>query len=157
MGDMKLKLAKAESLSQVQAAKIVELRAALTAAEEPVILQSRHHGFGEGWVAALQAMGVLDDSPLRNPEQIPYPDPTLPPIQNPAEAVEEGDTPSTRALVEAKDSHVELVDLEITSNLDVLPQNAPFSTPGPASQPTEDAPAEQGAHTAPNQPKDSVV
>ena len=70
--------------------EIAELKAALEAREdkwynvgfvdaknstEPIIYQSRQHGFGEGWMVALQAIGVSDDSPLRNPEQIPYPEP----------------------------------------------------------------------------------
>ena len=48
-------------------------------------------------MAALQVMGVPNDSPLRNPDQIPYPDPT-PLVQNPTSAEEE-DTPSMRELV----------------------------------------------------------
>ena len=135
---MELKLAEMESLSLVKATEIAELKVALAAAEdkwynagftdvenfvEPIIYQLWCHGFGEGWVAALQAMGVPDDSPLRNPEQIPYLEPPSPPIQNPADA-EEGDTPSMRALVEAIDFHVELVDLEITNNPDAQLCNA---------------------------------
>ena len=42
---------------------------------EPIVHQSQRHGFGEGWIAALQAIGVPDDSPFRNPEQIPFPEP----------------------------------------------------------------------------------
>lgn len=40
---------------------------------EPVIHEARTHGFRDGWLAALQAMGAPGDSPLWNPEQIPYP------------------------------------------------------------------------------------
>ena len=40
---------------------------------EPIIYQSRRYGFDKGWMAALQVMGVPDDSPLKNPDQIPYP------------------------------------------------------------------------------------
>ena len=47
---------------------------------EPIIYQARRQGFDEGWMAALQVMGVADDSPLRNPEQIPFPEPP-PPVQ----------------------------------------------------------------------------
>ena len=42
---------------------------------EPIVYQARRHGFGEGWMAALQAMGVLDDFLLRNPKQIPFSEP----------------------------------------------------------------------------------
>ena len=90
----KLKLAKAESLNFAQADEIANLKAAVEACEEkwynegfadaensvePIVHQARHHGFGEGWLAALQALGIVEDSPLRNPEQIPYLTP-LPPV-----------------------------------------------------------------------------
>ena len=69
------------------------------------------------------AMGVPKDSPLRNPNQIPYPKPPPPTTQNPTEAEDE-DTPSMRELVQAIDSHAELIDLEITSNPSVVPTTA---------------------------------
>ena len=170
--EMELKLAETESLSLAQATEIAELKVAFTTAEdkwynasfsdvensmEPIIYQLWCHGFGEGWVAALQAMRVPDDSLLRNPKQIPYPEPPLPPVQNPTDAEEEGDTPSMRALMEAIDSHVELVDLEITSNPDAQPRNARSSTLDPSSQPTEDAQPEQGDDTASCLPRDPAV
>ena len=107
LGEIELKLVKTESLSQAQATEIAQLKAALVAAEDkwykagfldpensvqPIIYQLWCNGFSEGWVAALQAMGFPDDSPLRNPKQIPYPKPSPPPIQNPTDAEEEGDT-----------------------------------------------------------------
>ena len=48
---------------------------------EPIVFQAQHHG----WLAVLQAMGVAEDSPLRNPEQIPYLTPT--PLSKAREAV----------------------------------------------------------------------
>ena len=90
LGGVELKLAKAESLTLAQADKIADLKAALEASEEkgynkcfadaenfvePIVPQARHHGFGEGWLAVLQIMEVVEDSSLRNPEQIPYPTP----------------------------------------------------------------------------------
>jgi len=33
-------------------------------------------------MAAITSLGVLEESPFRNPEQIPYPEPLPPPIQN---------------------------------------------------------------------------
>ena len=90
LAGMELKLAKAESLNFTRANEIADLKAALEACEEkwynegfadaensvePIVYQDRRHGFREGWMAALQAMGVPDDSPLRNPEQIPFPVP----------------------------------------------------------------------------------
>ena len=82
---------------------------------KPIVHQAWLHGFGEGWLVALQAMGVAEDSPLRNPKQIPYP--TTPPIQSQAGAVDEEDTPSIRELVQVINNHVKIVDLEVTSNL----------------------------------------
>lgn len=87
LGGVELKLAEVASLNLAQVNEIVDLKAALKACEnkwydkgfanteksvEPVVHQARLHGFKEGWLAALRVMGVLEDSPLRNPEQIPY-------------------------------------------------------------------------------------
>lgn len=63
-------------------------------------------------------MGVPDDSSLRHPGQIPFP-PLPPPIQSQSGAVDEEDTPSTRELVREIDTYVELVNLEVTMNLNV--------------------------------------
>ena len=108
---------------------------------EPIVYQARRHRFGEGWMAALQAMGVPDDSLLRNPKQIPFPEPP-PPIQNPFGADKE-DTPSMRELVCKIDTHVELVDLEVTSNLNAALYSAQLvediqAQPFPAAQPSEE-------------------
>ena len=93
LGGMELKLAKARSLNLTQTNEIADLKAALEACEEkwynegfadaensmePIVYQARRHGFGEGWMTALQAMGVPDDSPLRNPKQIPFSAPPPP-------------------------------------------------------------------------------
>ena len=88
-----LKLAEVESLNLTQADEISDLKATLEACEnkwynesfadaensvEPVICQAQRHTFGKGWLAALQAVRVPEDSPLRNPDQIPFSDPTPP-------------------------------------------------------------------------------
>ena len=70
-------------------------------------------------MVALQAMGVLEDSPLRNLVQIPYPAPLLP-IQSQAGAADEKDTPSMRELVRVINDYAENVDLEVTRNLNAL-------------------------------------
>ena len=62
---------------------------------EPIVHQARSHGFEEGWLAAFQAMGVPNDSPLTNPEQISYLAPP-PPVQSQVDAADEEDTPSMR-------------------------------------------------------------
>ena len=96
LGGIKLKLAKAKSLNLAHVDEIANLKAALEACEnkwynegfanaensvEPIVHQTRSYGFREGWLAALQAMGMPKDSPLRNPEQIPYPALPLPPFR----------------------------------------------------------------------------
>ena len=53
--------------------------------------------------------------------------------------------------MEAIDSHVELVNLEITSNPDALLHNAPSSNPNPITQPTGDAQAKHATDTTPSQ------
>ena len=70
----------------------------------------------EGWMTTLLAMGVLDDFPLRNPEQIPFLA-LPPPVQSQAGATDEEDSHSMKELVCAIDTHMELVDLEVTSNI----------------------------------------
>lgn len=93
LGRIELKLPKAESLNLAQVNEIADLKVALKACEdkwynasfmdtknsvELIIYQARRHGFEEGWMAALQAMGMPNDSPLRNPEQIPFLEPSPP-------------------------------------------------------------------------------
>ena len=66
-------------------------------------------------MAALKAMGVLEDSPLRNPNQIPFLNlPTA--VPNTVGVIDEEETTSMRELVEAIDFHMEPVDLKATSN-----------------------------------------
>ena len=75
-------LVEADSLNLAQADQIIDLKAALEACKnkrydedftdaeksaKPVIHQAWFHGFGEGWLVVLQAMGVPKDFPLRNP------------------------------------------------------------------------------------------
>ena len=96
-----VKLAEAISLNTSQAEELTDLRTALEACEqkwynegfadaeksaEPVVAQARRLGFEAGWFTALQALGVPEDSPLRDPGQIPFPspvsavqEPTVPP------------------------------------------------------------------------------
>ena len=134
LGGVELKLVEAASLNLTQAYEIVDLKAALEACKnkwynkgfadaensvEPIVHQARFHGFGKGWLAALQVMGVPEDSPLRNLEQIPYPT-HPPPVQSQADAIDEEDTLSMRELVRAIDTYVETVDLEVTSNLNAV-------------------------------------
>ena len=85
--EMNLKLAEAVSLNTAQAEELADLRVTLEACEEkwynegfadaensaePVVNQARRLGFEAGWFAALQALGAPEDSPLRDPGQIPF-------------------------------------------------------------------------------------
>ena len=71
-------------------------------------------GFKAGWFAALQALGVPEDSPLRDPDHIPFPSP-ITTVQDPPVPVEEEETASMRELVEQIDAHVEPDEMEATS------------------------------------------
>lgn len=83
-------MAGVESLNLVKDKEITELKAALEASEDkwynvgfadaknsakPIMFQSRKYGFSEGRMAALAAIGVLEDSLLKNPDQVPFPEP----------------------------------------------------------------------------------
>ena len=83
-------------------------------------------------MAALQAMGVPKDSPLRDPNQIPFSGPFTA-IQNQLGVIDEEETTSMRELVEAIDSYAEPIDLEATRNSNVKDQpggnvQPPFDT-----------------------------
>ena len=109
-----MKLAEAISLNTSQAKELTDLRAALEACEqkwynegfadagksaEPMVAQARKLGFKAGWFTALQALGVPEDSPLRDPGQIPFPS-TITAVLDPLLAAEEEETASIRELVE---------------------------------------------------------
>ena len=127
--ETEVKLAEAISLNTSHADEIADLRAGSAAAEqkwydvgfadaensaEPVVARARNMGFEAGWFAALQAMGVPEDSPLRDPGQIPFPNP-VPAVQDAPAAFDEEETASMRELVEQIDSHAEPEEMEATS------------------------------------------
>ena len=148
-------MAKAQSLNAALAEELVDLKAAFEACEnkwnnkgfanaensaKPVVHQAQKLGFEEGWFTTLQAMGVPEDSPLRNPNQIPFPNlPTV--AQNPLRVIDEEETTSMRELVEAIDSYVESVDLEATSishASDQLSEGVQLQPPSATQQPPVD-------------------
>ena len=121
-------MAKAISLN-TQVEELADLRAALEACEEkwynegfadtensvePVVNQARKTSFEVGWFAALQVLRVPEDSPLRDPDQIPFPS-LAATVQNPPMPIEEEETMSMRELVEQIDANVESDDTEATS------------------------------------------
>ena len=124
-----VKIAKAISLNTAQAEELVDLRAALEACEEkwynkgfadaknsvePVVNQAYKIGFEAGWFAALQVLGVPEDSLLKDPGQIPFPSLVVT-VQNPPTPIEEEETPSMIELVEQIDAHAKPDDMEATS------------------------------------------
>ena len=66
-------------------------------------------------MAALQALGVPEDSPLRDLGRIPFPDPSLA-AQNPIGPNDEEEMDSLRELVEQIDAYVEMIRIEATNN-----------------------------------------
>ena len=129
LGSNVLKLAEAQSLNTTLTEELADLKATLEAYKnkwcnegfanannsvEPVVHQAQMLGFEEGWLVALQAIGVPEDSPLRNPNQIPFLNLSTTKQNCLGEIVEE-ETTSMKELVEAIDSYVEPVDLEATS------------------------------------------
>ena len=145
LGEAKLRVTGAKRIITARDKEIAELKAALKESEnkyynmgfndaenstKPIMFGNQKYGLGEGWLAIVIAMGVLEDSPLRNPDQIPYPEPALPTTQNPTEA-EDKDTQSMKELVQAIDSLTELINLrsptiqvlcrpQLSSNLQIL-------------------------------------
>ena len=117
------------SLNTSQAEELADLRAALEACKEkwynkgfveaknsvePVVNQARKVGFEAGWLATLQVLGVPEDSPLRDPDQIPFPS-LATAVQNPSVPIEDEETASMKELVEQIDAHAKPDDTEATS------------------------------------------
>ena len=81
---------------------------------EPIVNQARRLGFEAGWFTALQILGVPEDFPLRDPNQIPFSSLTAA-AQNPLVPIDEEETISMRELVEQIDAHAEPDETEATS------------------------------------------
>ena len=128
--ETEVKLAEAASLNSTLSEEVANLRAALEACEnkwydegfadaekgmEPAVMQAWQLSFREGWMAALQDLGVPEDSPLRDPGQIPIPN-SAPATQNLASPNDEKETDSLRELVEQIDAHVEMIGTKATRN-----------------------------------------
>lgn len=94
IGEMKLRLAEVERLIWARDKEVVDLKAAFEESEDkfyymgfvntksssdPVMFQSQRYDFCKGWMAAVNALGVLEESPFKIPKLIPYPEP-LPPL-----------------------------------------------------------------------------
>lgn len=81
MGEAKLRVADAESIINARDKEIAELKVTLEESEnkyynigfndaknsvEPIMFENKKYGFGEGWIAAMMAMGLPEDSLFRN-------------------------------------------------------------------------------------------
>ena len=88
VGETELKPAEAKSLNSARVEELADLKATLEGYKskwynegfadaensvKPVINEARKLAFKEGWFTALQAVGVLEDSPLKDPDHIPFP------------------------------------------------------------------------------------
>ena len=124
-----VKLAEAISLNTTQVEELADLRAALEAYKEkwynegfadaenfvePIVNQARRMGFEVGWFTALRVLGVLEDSPMRDLDQIPFPS-LAAAMQDPSMPIEEEETANMRELVEQIDAHVKSDETEATS------------------------------------------
>lgn len=150
LGGTERKLAEVKILNLAQANEIAELKAALEACEnkwynadfadvensvEPNLLPITVT-WVQRWMDGCSAsVGVFDDSPLRNPKQIPYSEPPSP-VLNLTGIKKEENAPSMRELVQEIDSYMELVDLKITSNLSVVPNLTQSQLPDSIAQPS---------------------
>ena len=96
--ETEVKLAEVASLNSPLSEEVANLQAALETCES----KWYDEGFAnaeKGWMAALQALEVPEDSPFRDPGQIPLLDST-PAAQNPAGPNDEEETDNLRELVE---------------------------------------------------------
>ena len=71
--------------------------------------------FKEGWLAALQVVGVPEDSLLKDLDHIPFPSLLMAAQKTPV-VTDEKETSSLRELVEQINVHAKPIDLEATSN-----------------------------------------
>ena len=117
-------------MNTARANELVDLRVALEGCEskwydegfadaensvEPIINEARKLAFKEGWLVPLQAVRVLEDSPLRDPNQIPLLSLPTSAQKTPVVADEE-ETTSLRELVDLIDANAKPINLEATSN-----------------------------------------
>ena len=78
-----MRLAQAKSVISARDKEVVDWKVAMAQSEdkfynmgfadaenssEPIMLESRRYGFREGWMAAINALGLLEDSTFRDPD-----------------------------------------------------------------------------------------
>lgn len=82
LDEAELKFAQAESVVLARDREVADLKAALGQSKDkfynmgfadaensskPIMLESWRYGFKEGWIAAVNALGLPEDSPFRDP------------------------------------------------------------------------------------------
>ena len=82
LGDAKVKLIQAENIVLTRDKEVADLKVALVQTEdefydmgfantknssEPIMFESRHYGLGEGWMAVVNNLGLLEDFPFKDP------------------------------------------------------------------------------------------
>lgn len=100
LGDAEVRLTQVETVISTRDKEIVDLKIVVVQSEDKcynmgfaktksssklIMLDSWRHGFREGWMAVVNALGLLEDSIFRDPNKIPYLEPLHPPpVQDPA-------------------------------------------------------------------------
>lgn len=87
LGKAEVRLAQADNVISAKDKEVANLKEAVAESEDkfynmgfadaenssdPIMLESRLYGFGEGWMAAMNALGLPEDSSFKDPDKIPY-------------------------------------------------------------------------------------
>ena len=141
LGEVEMKLARAKRLISAQNKEMADLKATVAKSEdkfynmgfanaenskEPIMVESQRYRFRDGWMAAVNAMGLLEDYAFRDLEQIPYLKGLIcPPVQT-INQPEEEDSLSMRELVEEIDSHAKVIELDGSTNPTAVEDQVPL-------------------------------
>ena len=143
LGEVEMKLARAKRLISAQNKEMADLKAMVAKSEdkfynmgfanaenskEPIMVESQRYRFRDGWMAAVNAMGLLEDYAFRDLEQIPYPEGLICPFVQTTNWPEEEDSLSMRELVEEIDSHAKVIELDGSTNPTAVEDQVPPST-----------------------------
>ena len=143
LGEVEMKLTQAERLIFAQNKEMADLKATVAKSEdkfynmgfanaenskEPIMVESQWYRFRDGWMAAVNAMGLLEDYAFRDLEQIPYPEGLICPSVQTTNRLEEEDSLSMRELVEEIDSHAKVIELDGSTNPTAVEDQVPPST-----------------------------
>ena len=96
--------------------------------KEPIMVESQRYRFRDGWMAAVNAIGLLEDYAFRDLEQVPYLEGLICPSVQTTNRPEEEDSLSMRELVEEIDSHAKVIELDGSTNPTAVEDQVPPST-----------------------------